>query len=236
MDESTVKKIAGVISEVRITSRRSVWFDNGGGRHDTLTSEAGMSVQPHVGQSVDDLADQVQAWCDARVGMSLAAHMDEIAPKPHPEAFGVYARASEAAERHFAEEVAEVRKLPAVVFEAFGPPVERQASLPAPAEEEEGHTRIARFTLTHEGEDKYVLVLYPLLSPGKVGQYPELKYVANRDRMWAMLGPEWDDDWKLPLDKEVAWLADWKLGREKTGPKAKPGSRYKDLVAIHAAE
>jgi len=117
------------------------------------------------------------------------------------------------------------------VEEAFAPP----ATPPTPAKEEEGHTRIARITLIAKPEGKYLLELYPKIGD-QPAKYPELRFTADKERMWAMIGPEWDDDWKLPLDKEVDWLADWKLGREKTGKLAKPGSRYKDLRAIHAAD
>jgi hypothetical protein len=122
--------------------------------------------------------------------------------------------------------------------EAESKPAEVQFAPPeaeAPAKDgEEGHTRIARFTLEARPDDKFLLSLYPRIG-SKAGQYPELKFTANREDMWAIIGPEWDNDWKVPCDKEVDWLADWRLGREKTGPKAKPGSRYKDLVAIHGA-
>ena len=108
---------------------------------------------------------------------------------------------------------------------------------PAKEESEEGHTRIARFTLNHAGDakdDKFKLELYPRIGD-KPGKWPELKFTGTREAVWGFIGPEWDNDWKMPCDKTVNWLADWKLGREKTGEKAKPGSRYKDLIAIHGA-
>ena len=125
--------------------------------------------------------------------------------------------------------------------DAFGPP----ADVEGPAEEkspepEQGHSQIAKYKLSHEGGDKYVLKLYPLVhfKSGKVGpgEFVEIQHTAGRVEMWEILKEAIGDvEIKLPVEREVEWLADWKLGREKTGPKAKAGSRYKDLVAIHVA-
>src|SRR3990167_11507882 len=78
--------------------------------------------------------------------------------------------------------------------DAFGPPAEPQA----PAKEEEGHTRIVRFTLIAKPEGKFDLELYPSLGGDKKAKYPEVRFSADKKTMWAMIGPEWDDDWQVP--------------------------------------
>jgi len=98
----------------------------------------------------------------------------------------------------------------------------------SPAADSSGTVHVVRAVLTHEGENKYRLELYPEIK-GKPGQWPELKYVSDKDRMWEMLESVWQEGWKLPVDKEVNWAAQWVRGREKVKGKG----HYKDLVAIN---
>ena len=173
----------------------------------------GVEADTPAGADIDAVGDALYAWAKTVATRNLAP---DLKTRTEPALAATF--------------IPDDGGSPQSVVLPFGPPAEPQT--PAKEESEEGHTRIARFTLEAKPDGKFLLTLYPLIA-NKVGQYPDIKFTSNRDDMWAMIGPEWDNDWKVPCDKEVDWLADWKLGREKTGPKAKPGSRYKDLTALH---
>ena len=85
------------------------------------------------------------------------------------------------------------------------------------------------FELARRTDGKLELHLYPLLGNGQVGQYPEVRYVAERAAMWEMLKPVLGGTelGELPVKKVCNWKVTYELGRET--PK---GGRYKDLVGI----
>jgi len=208
--DDTLKQLGALVTKVSVQYSRKVSTGDYGSEGATF----GVEADTPAGADIDAVGDALYAWAKTVATRNLAPDL-----KAH-------------AEPQLMDEVAQAYE-EAIDRVSFGPPAASTSQ--APAKEEEGHTRIARFTLIAKPDNKYLLELYPLIGD-KAGKYPELKFTADKERMWAMIGDEWDDGWKLPLDKECDWLADWVLGREKTGPKAKPGSRYKDLTAIHAAE
>ena len=97
------------------------------------------------------------------------------------------------------------------------------------------HVAIKKFKLTEEPGDKFVLLLFPDID-GKPGEWPELRYNANKESMWRMLRSVWDNDWKAPIEHEVDWVAEYTLGKEYTKTQGKnkgQKARYKDLRSIH---
>ena len=88
------------------------------------------------------------------------------------------------------------------------------------------------FELARRTDGKLDLHLFPMLGNGQAGQYPEVRYVAEREAMWAMLKPMLGDTelGELPVKKVCNWKVTYKLGRET--PK---GGRYKDLQKIEPA-
>ena len=238
MDENTVKKLGGVVTKLVVNYSRKV----SDGDYGSEGASFGMEVDVPAGANVEQLTDAVYAYLRMASNRNLAPALKEriegktAAAAANDELQALEARIHEDFAQRWVEvneaardAAVEVGKAAAVAFGAS----------PTPAREEDpeqGHTRVARFTLVAKPDGKFQLEMYPRIHD-EPGKYPELKFTSNREDMWAMIGPEWDDAWGLPpIDKAVDWLADWRLGREKTGPKAKPGSRYKDLVAIHAAE
>src|SRR3990167_6796669 len=218
VNKETIEKLGGIVTKVTVSyDAPKTWSDakDASGNKSGISSPSGsfgIEADVTVGANLDDLSDAIFAYCKVAATRNLKA-------EPNPEAV--------AAAMNIVRGIVGDDDAP----EAFGPPT------PAKEESEEGHTRIARFTLNHAGDamdDKFKLELYPRIGD-KPGKWPELKFTGTREAVWGFIGPEWDNDWKLPCDKTVDWLADWKLGREKTGEKAKPGSRYKDLIAIHGA-
>ena len=219
MNQETIEKLGGIVTKVTVSyDAPKTWSDakDASGNKSGVSSPSGsfgVEADVTVGANLDDLSDAIFAYCKVAATRNLKEDL-----RAHTEVADALAEAY----------------APVAHEAAFGPP-EPQA--PAKEESEEGHTRIARFTLNHAGDakdDKFKLELYPRIGD-KPGKWPELKFTGTREAVWGFIGPEWDNDWKLPCDKTVDWLADWKLGREKTGEKAKPGSRYKDLIAIHGA-
>ena len=215
MDKMTNEKLGAVVTKILVSYQSpKSWND-----HETAESGSfGIEAEVSIGSDFDAIGDAMFAYCKAAVGRNL-----ELKP------------------RAASTPVAQTDQAPA---ESFGAPpanLEAPAEGPAPeAQAEEGHSQIAKYKLSHEGGDKYVLKLYPLVhfKSGKVGpgEFVEIQHTAGRVEMWEILKEAIGDvEIKLPVEREVEWLADWKLGREKTGPKAKAGSRYKDLVAIHVA-
>ena len=206
MNQEMIEKLGGIVTKVTVQYQApKSWGDNASAASGSFDVEADVTV----GANLDDLSDAIFAYCKVAATRNLAPDLKALTP-------AVRQTVSE-------EDAAEF------------PPAEAQT--PAKEESEEGHTRIARFTLNHAGDakdDKFKLELYPRIGD-KPGKWPDLKFTGTREAVWGFIGPEWDPDWNLPCDKTVDWLADWKLGREKTGEKAKPGSRYKDLIAIHGA-
>jgi hypothetical protein len=95
-----------------------------------------------------------------------------------------------------------------------------------------GEEEIIRAVFTEEPDEKFRLELYGNFG-GKPSRWPVLKMVANRDAMFSILKPVFDDIGKPPADKSVNWSAAWKQGREKPD---KPGEYYKDLVSLRKAE
>ena len=101
---------------------------------------------------------------------------------------------------------------------------------------EVGHVAIKKFALMQTPKG-YELKLYPDIQ-GKPGKWPELSLLGDKDRVWAVLKPVWDEDWKPPVEKEVDWIAEYVLGKEYTvtkGDHAGETRRYKDLSALREA-
>ena len=214
MNQDTLKQLGALVTKVSVTYSRKVSTGDFGSEGAVF----GVEADTPAGADIDAVGDALYAWAKTVATRNLAPDL----------------RAKTEARFSFGPVTEEMLADSVTPPGAFGPP-EPQA--PAKEESEEGHTRIARFTLNHAGDakdDKFKLELYPRIGD-KPGKWPELKFTGTREAVWGFIGPEWDNDWKLPCDKTVDWLADWKLGREKTGEKAKPGSRYKDLIAIHGA-
>ena len=103
----------------------------------------------------------------------------------------------------------------AIAQPAKGPEIEGPQSFTCPM-----------FELARRTDGKLELHLYPLLGNGQVGQYPEVRYVAERATMWEMLKPALGDTelGELPVKKVGNLKVTYELGRET--PK---GGRYKDL-------
>ena len=209
----TLKQLGAIVTKVSVIYSRKVSTGDYGSEGATF----GVEADTPAGADIDAVGDALYAWAKTVATRNLAPDL-----KAH-------------AEPQLMDEVAQAYE-EAIDRVSFGPPAASTSQ--APAKEEEGHTRIARFTLMAKPDNKYLLELYPLIGDKKA-KYPELRFSADKKTMWAMIGPEWDDGWEVPCDKAVDWLADWKPGREyvKTQGKNKGQTgRYKDLVAIHAAE
>lgn len=207
MNQADIVKVGAVVTSVTVHASKKVGLPDYGSQGAMLELTANVSKDADL----DTVTQALSAYCEAYCVKALEGAVKEVKDVAQSKSFGMPEQAEQPA----------------------GKPADAPAVSQAPAEE--GHSRIARFTLEAKPDEKFLLTLYPRLPGDKVGQYPEIKFTSNRDDMWSILGAEWQDGWKLPVDKECDWLADWKLGREKTGPKAKPGSRYKDLVALHGA-
>jgi len=94
---------------------------------------------------------------------------------------------------------------------------------------EGGQDTIYKFEAVALPEDKYQLIIYPVLGNGKDGQYPLLKYTAtSKQEFYDMVKPVWDDIGEIPSEGKVNWVATWKYGREKQKGKG----RYQDLVSL----
>jgi len=218
VNKETIAQIGALVTKVSVTYSRKVST----GDYGSEGAVFGVEADTPAGADIDAVGDALYAWAKTVATRNLAPDL-----RAHTEAADALAEAY----------------APVAHEAAFGPP---EAQAPAKEESEEGHTRIARFTLETKGEDRYLLALYPRMGD-KPGRYKELEFTAKRDEMWKMVGEELkatfpDGTLALPLDKECDWMADWKLGRDKTeawiagGKKWKqpnPGSRYKDLIAIH---
>lgn len=117
----------------------------------------------------------------------------------------------------------------------FGPPAGETVA--PPAETVEGlenpvPVEVVKFTLALRTDRKYDLALYQMYGQ-KVGDYPELKYVAEQSAMWTMIGHLVENlsfD-VMPVEYEVSWLADWTHGREYT-KKDQTKGHYKDLTGL----
>lgn len=102
---------------------------------------------------------------------------------------------------------------------SFGPPEEKTANM-----------AVGRISFEQRKDKKYELGLFDKNEPNH--QYPHLKYIADRDRMWKMVGHIETVDWSdMPFEKSVEDLeitAVWKFGRQTSG-----GGRYKYLLKLH---
>jgi len=117
----------------------------------------------------------------------------------------------------------------------LGHEVVATVALPAPEVEDAEAlepVEVVKFTLAKRTDGKYQLEVYQNYG-AKVGKYPELKYVADREPMWNQLAKVIvDESFKdLPVEYECSWWADWKYGNEYVKKDGTPG-RYKDLVNL----
>lgn len=110
--------------------------------------------------------------------------------------------------------------------QSFGPPEQGFG----PPEEKTAIMGVSKICFEQRKDQKYELGLFDVEAPGF--KYPELRFVADRERMWGMVGHIEAVDWQsLPFEKDFSELglkATWKYGREY----GDEGKRYKDLLAL----
>lgn len=244
MDAATIAKLGGVISKMTVTSQKRMSRKIDEGAWDT--DEAGLTLEFTLaaGANVDTVSETLGAYCDAYVARALAAPLEDMRAGPSPSSRAE--KATGAVAQVTAEFPPQKDESP-----SDGPSDKDKAVSESPNEGDEGSDRIARFTLEYKPggwkgfkpttqqpkADWYELALYPfsIKNPGEPYEYAAVKFNANRQKMWEMLsdvlGQEHLD---LPADQRVDWLATWTYGTLKTGPKAAPGSRYKNLQTIHS--
>src|SRR3990172_10120302 len=88
---------------------------------------------------------------------------------------------------------------------------------------------VPQFQLSRRPDGKLELGLFIMLSNQTVSRYPEVKYIAERERMWAMISGVaggWELT-KLPVVSPCKWWATFKYGK----PTSK-GGFYKDLLEV----
>ena len=96
---------------------------------------------------------------------------------------------------------------------------------------------VIEFGLAKRPDGKFQLELFTKLTNDKVGKYPTIRYVAEREGMWTMAGallePYVKQPSDLPIRAQCLWHAYYTLGREtgKTDSEGKP-TRYKDLTRL----
>ena len=83
---------------------------------------------------------------------------------------------------------------------------------------------------------KLRLELFKVLGDGSTSRFGEVKHVASRADMWAILEPLMDskDLEELPVKLPVEWVVTYRLGRETGRVNEETGlpNRYRDLVSI----
>ena len=105
--------------------------------------------------------------------------------------------------------------------------------MPAPEVEEAEEAEpmeVVKFTFEAKKEDKFELGLFENFGD-KPGRWATIKFTANREDMWNMIGETIGKDYdisKLPVEYECSYWADWKHGRQKKDS----DKRYQDLVAL----
>ena len=211
MDKMTNEKLGAVVTKIVVSyASPKSWNE-----HETAESGSfGIEADVPVGSDFDASGDAMFAYCKAMVGRNLELKLKPLMQEP-AESAGT---------------------------EAFGPPanLEGPAESAPEAQAEEGHSQIAKYKLSHEGGDKYVLKLYPLVhfKSGKVGpgEFVEIQHTAGRVEMWEMLKEAIGDvEIKLPVEREVEWLAEGQGGLSVQGPGSDPRGRVgRDLSGRRA--
>lgn len=173
------------------------------GDYGSVGAEMGLTLAPAPDANIENLVLAAEAYCDAHLNAwGTATKNGDLAPVATPAA----PKSPQGPEN--------------------GPSGHAGMLEGAPTEE----VRIAKYVVTEEPGEKYRLELYPLIK-GAPGKYPEIRMVSDKDRMWLALKPVWGDVGKVPSERVVNWIAEWKQGREYEG---KDGTKknYKDLVAL----
>jgi len=102
----------------------------------------------------------------------------------------------------------------------------------------DGTESVYRYEALALPDDKYQLLIYPVLGNGNEGKYPITKFTAtSKQAFFDMVKPVWDDieaNGGIPSKGRVEWKAQTAEGREYKG---KDGStkHYTDLVSLEKA-
>jgi hypothetical protein len=204
--EKDFEKLGGFVSKVVVSAERKVWSDKAGSHGVSLSLEANVAK----GADLDAFVGALSAYAEAYCGRGVADTMEQVRQTPDD------------------------ARVAGLLAEGNAP-AEAMGSPPPVTTEEVQHVSIKKFSLMEKPGDKFELQLFPDIK-GQPGKWAEIKFTANREAMWNMLRSVWDNDWKPPVEKEVDWVAEYKLGREyevKQGEHKGETKRYKDLVNLH---
>src|SRR3972149_8380056 len=143
--DDTLKQLGAIVTKISVIYSRKVSTGDYGSEGATF----GVEADTPAGADIDAVGDALYAWAKTVATRNLAPDL-KAKTEPNPEAV---AAAMNIVRGIVGDDEAHE--------EAFGPP---EAQAPAKEESEEGHIRIARFTLSHVGDakdDKFKLELYP---------------------------------------------------------------------------
>ena len=209
-----MEDIKARVKEVVITRSRKVWDDRLG----SIEYGLGVTLDIKPGDDPDNVIDGGYIY----VNEALKRNASPMKKWLEPQAEAPVEPPFEPTEAPPAETVEQSAE-PVVPF-----------GIPEDAKEEV--VKIVQFILDRRTDGKFHLQLYPEIC-GKPGQYAELKFTADRDRMWAMLEPVVHGmTLHTPMTMAVNWNAGWRQGRP-TGKEKKDGSPgfYKDLLWLRKA-
>ena len=154
------------------------------------------------------------------VGVFFSATMDVSPDADADETFdGLYAWVKTVATRNSKQDVAPKQ-------EADAEPATHNA---------DGTESVYKYEALALPDDKYQLLIYPVLGNGNEGKYPITKFTAtSKQAFFDMVKPVWDDieaGGGIPSQGRVEWKAQTAEGREYKG---KDGStkHYTDLVSL----
>ena len=212
-------KLGGLPKSIKVTIPNKETYkikDN----YISVGAEVSIELEIATIDNMNDIGDMLYAYVRAAVEHSIR---DQKAAK------GISAPATQVP----AQEAATVAQNGTTA--GFGPPAsESLASEPESHSEHEKPVpvEVVRFTLARRTDQKYDLALFQMYG-NKVGKFAELKYTAEQDAMWQMIGHLVGDKSfdVMPVEYDVSWTALWEHGREYKKKDGSPG-RYKDLTGL----
>lgn len=216
MDAKTLKELGGTITKMTVPFAGKMW-----NKERTIGGDWGVEVSIPDGEDPEVVGVATYEYLRQIARVAIADDMAEMkAEKPAAEI-----RQSDALQRQADEDNAN---------EATG--MGQHAEAAKPKEGTSKTVKIVKFTLEKRPDKKFELKLYPEIKDAP-GKYPEVKYVADRERMWEMLSSiaEEFDFTDLPGEFECNLTANYLIGKEfiiASGAHKGEKSNYKDLVSV----